>query len=195
MLTDQWISKLTFCINLPTYGKKKGDYQRVCQSKAVAANELTAAAMYSPLLAMASLRGVPAGLRKSSVFLSINKKRAIALVDAGSTDSFIHPRLVGACCLKIQPTKETISMATSSLTAPTKGYCTANIETNDREYLNVKLHVFPNLCADVILGQKWQAMHESFTINYGVEKPPVKICNLTTLDVTPSQLFQYLSPD
>ena len=74
--------------------KKKGHYQRVCQSKAVAANELTAAAMYSPLLAMASLRGVSAGLRKSSVFLSINKKKAIALVDSGNTDSFIHPRLL-----------------------------------------------------------------------------------------------------
>ena len=38
-------------------------------------------------------------------------------------------------------------------------------------------------------------MHESFTINYGGEKPPVKICNLTTLDVTPPPLFQYSSPD
>ena len=86
--------------------KKKGYYQRVCQSKGVPANELTAAAMYSPLLAMASLRGVPVGLRKSSVFLSINKKKEIALVDSESTDSFIHPRLVDASCLKIQPIKE-----------------------------------------------------------------------------------------
>ena len=102
--------------------KKKGHYQRVRQSKTVAANGLTAPAMYSPLLAMASLRRVPAGLRKSSVFLSINKKKAIALVDSGSTDSFIHPRLVDACCLKIQPIKGTISMATSTLTAPIQGY-------------------------------------------------------------------------
>ena len=86
-------------------------------------------------------------------------------------------------------------MATSTLTAPIQGYCTADIETDDGEYSNVKLHVFPNLCADVILGQNWQAMHESITINYGGEKPPVKICNLTTLDVTPPPLFQYLSPD
>ena len=55
--------------------------------------------------------------------------------------------------------------------------------------------MFPNLFAVVILGQNWQAMHESITINYGSEKPPVKICNLTTLDVTPPPLFQYLSPD
>ena len=82
-----------------------------------------------------------------------------------------------------------------TLTAPIRGYCTANIETDDREYPIVKLHVFPNLCADVILGQNWQAMHESITIKNGGEKPPVKICNLTTLDVTPSPLFQYLSPD
>ena len=61
--------------------KKKGHYQRVCQSKAVAANELTAAAMYSPILAMASSEGVPTGLKKFSISLSINKKKAIALVD------------------------------------------------------------------------------------------------------------------
>ena len=61
--------------------KKKGHYQRVCQSKAVAANELTAAAMYSPILAMASSEGVPTGLKKFSISLSISKKKAIALVD------------------------------------------------------------------------------------------------------------------
>ena len=130
--------------------------------------------MYSPILAIASFKGLRAGLKKSSITLSINKKKAIALVDSRSTDSFIHPRLIDACCLKIQPIKETISMATNTLTAPIQRYCTANIETDGREYSNVKLQLFINLCADVILGQDWKAMHESITISYVNEKPPVK---------------------
>ena len=68
----------------------KGHYQRVCQSKAVAANELTTAAMYSPILAMASFESVSAGLKKSSITLSIYRKKAIALVDSGSRDSFMN---------------------------------------------------------------------------------------------------------
>ena len=99
--------------------KKKGHYQRVCWSKAVAANELTAAAIYSPILANAFFEVVPAGLKKSINTLSISKKKAIALVDSGSTDSSIHPRLVDACFLKTQPIKEKISMATSTLTNQT----------------------------------------------------------------------------
>ena len=52
------------------------------------------------------------------------------------------------------------------------------------------MHIFPNLCADVILGQNWQALFK-----YGGSKPEVKVCNLMALNVSPPPLFSYLSPN
>ena len=57
------------------------------------------------------------------------------------------------------------------------------------------MHIFPNLCADVILGQNWQALHKSVTFKYGGSKPKVKVCNLMALNVLPPPLFSYLSPN
>jgi len=175
--------------------KKKGHYQRVCRSKVAAASDSISAMMYSPLLATTSMEGVPASLSKSSISVIMNHKQFTALVDSGSTNSFIHPKLVQACSLKMLPSKDTISMATKTLSARVQGICKADIETDERVYSNVTFHVFPNLCADMILGQDWQAKHESITIKYGGEEPTLKICNLSTLDVKPPALFQYLSPD
>ena len=57
------------------------------------------------------------------------------------------------------------------------------------------MHVFPNLWADVILSQNWQAFHKSVTCKYGGSKPEVKVCNLMALNVSPPPLFSYLSPN
>ena len=173
--------------------KKKGHYQRVCQSKT--SPDPVTAAMHAPLLATATLQGVPTVLSKSSISVFINDHETKALVNPGSTDSFIHPRLVKACSLFVRPSAGTISLAADPLTAKILEHCAADIKVDSRTYPDVKLHVFPNLCADLILGQDWQSKHESVTIDYGGDQPPVKICNLTTLDVSPPSLFQHLSQD
>ena len=118
-----------------------------------------------------------------------------ALVDSGSTDNFINPKQVERLSLTILPSRETVSMASSSLSAKMKGYCSATIVLHNQTYENVKLYVLPNLCADVILGQNWQSNHESVTIKYGGERHPLKICNLTTLNVSPPPLFENLDPN
>ena len=98
--------------------EKKGIINVFSSLKQLLQNQLTAAAMYSPILAMASLEGVPVGLKKSSISLSLSEKKTVALVNSVRTNSFIHQRLVDAYCLKFQPIKETISMPTSTLSAP-----------------------------------------------------------------------------
>ena len=55
--------------------------------------------------------------------------------------------------------------------------------------------ILQDLYADMILGQDWQEKHESVTINYGGSVLPLKLCNLTTLNVHPPPLFQYLTAD
>ena len=57
------------------------------------------------------------------------------------------------------------------------------------------MHIFPNLCADVILDQNWQALQKNVTFKYGGSKPEVKVCNQMALNVSPPFLFSYLSPN
>ncbi|KFD62546.1 hypothetical protein M514_25282 [Trichuris suis] len=86
-------------------------------------------------------------------------------------------------------------MASSILTVNRPGHIIANLVVNGRSYKDVRLVILPGLCVDVILGQDFQRLHESLTLNYGGKLPPLTICGLTTLRVDPSNLFAYLSPD
>ena len=127
--------------------------------------------------------------------ISLNGKDVLALIDSGSTDNFIHPRIVKMCSLKSTNCCKTIMMATKDLEAQINGFCVTTIIVNKQTYPKIKMHIFPNLCADVILGQNWQALHKSVTFKYGGSKPEVKVCNLMALNVSPPPLFSYLSPN
>ena len=58
-------------------------------------------------------------------------------------------------------------MATKDLEAQVNGFFVTSIIVNKETYPRIKLHIFPNLCADVILGQNRQALHESVTFKHG----------------------------
>ena len=167
-------------------------YARVCQSTKQKSSAFLENSQLATLLTC-SAKTHP--LAKSCINIMINGSVVNVLVDSGSTDNFINPKQVERLSLTILPSRETVSMVSSSLSAKMKGYCSATIVLHDQTYENVKLYVLPNLCADVILGQNWQSNHESVTIKYGGERYPLKICNLTTLNVSPPPLFENLDPN
>ena len=86
-------------------------------------------------------------------------------------------------------------MATKDLEAQVNGFCVTTIIVNKQTYPRLKMHIFPNLCADVISGENCQALYKNVTFKYGKSKPEVKVCNLMALNVSPPPLFSYLSPD
>ena len=57
------------------------------------------------------------------------------------------------------------------------------------------MYILPNLCADVIIRQNWQSNHESAAINCEGEKHPLMMCYLTTLNISPTPLFENLDPN
>ena len=149
----------------------------------------------SPTLATTGLLDISEGLKKACMKISLNGKDVLALIDSGSTDNFIHPRVVKMCSLKSINCCKTIMMATKDLEAQINGFYVTTIIVNKQTYPRIKMHIFPNLCADVILGRNWQALHKSVTFKYGGSKPEVKVCNLMALNVSPPPLFSYLSPN
>ena len=86
-------------------------------------------------------------------------------------------------------------MAATSLSAQTTGVCDVNLKVNRREYNGVRLTVLPQLCADVILGQDFQKLHDSVTLQYGGALPPLVICGPSVLHVEPPKLFGNLTAD
>ncbi|KRY84767.1 Retrovirus-related Pol polyprotein from transposon 17.6, partial [Trichinella pseudospiralis] len=156
---------------------KKGHYAKVCRSSASSS-------------AAASLSTTTRATCLIDCLIDIE-----SLIDSGSSESFIHPEVVKRLGLKIIPSSEPVSMASSAFTIKTLGCITVDLEIQDRLYKNFRLTVLPHLCADVILGQDFHRMHECVTLNYGGNLPPLIICGLAALQVDPPRLFAHLTPD
>ena len=132
--------------------QKKGHFYSACR-----ANKSAAAIVETPLptLATTGLLDISERLKKACMKISLNGKDVLALINSGSTDKFIHPREVKMCSLKSTNCCKTIMMATKDLDAQINGFCVTTIVVNKQTYPRIKMHIFPNLCADVILGQNW----------------------------------------
>ena len=153
---------------------KKKEIIRVCRSNASASNDSThVQSAYTTLAASKYTAGKL--LHSSCAGISVEEKTLSALINSGSTHSFIHPDLVEQHSMMVYPTQEDITMSTLAFSTKMQGYCLTDMTLNDRLYSNVKLYILYillNLCTDVILGQNWQAQNESATIHYGGLPPP-----------------------
>jgi len=174
--------------------QKRGHYAKVCKSLQIPTGTTTACT-YHPTLASVVSATIPTALSKATTKILINGSAADSLIDSGSTESFIHPDLVKSLSLKVNPSSSQVSMASSSLSTTTEGYCEVALILDGRNYSKVRLSVLPGLCADVILGQDFQQQHASVTLNYGGKLPPIVLCGLTTLRVNPPELFSNLTAD
>ena len=136
--------------------QKKGHFAKVWRGRKISKNKVSAAA-WSPTLATVS---APESLSKSLGTVTIEGLEVKALFDSGSTESFIHPRLVDKVALTAHPSSGTVSMATSvSSTVSTTGTCAANLSYQASKYAGYKLSVLPGLCADLILGLDFQSQY------------------------------------
>ena len=65
-------------------------------------------------------------------------------------------------------------MATKDLEPQINGFCVTTVIVNKQTYPRIKMHIFPNLCADVILGQNWQTLHKTLPLNMVGPNPKLK---------------------
>ena len=171
--------------------QKKGHFKKVCHGSAPQLSaEGTSAAMWQPMIAAASPL-----LAKSTTTVSINGYEAKALVDSGSSESFIHPKLVKSAALHVYPSSGMISMATSSLTTKISGYCLVDLVFEGRTYPQLRLSVLTELYADLILGLDFQMKHERVVFEYGGPEHSLSIYGLNTMNTDPPQLFSNLTND
>ncbi|KRX56697.1 hypothetical protein T09_15461 [Trichinella sp. T9] len=173
---------------------KKGHYAKVCRSSVSPSTTASLSTITGATLASVGST-FPHSLAKAVVKILLCGKEINCLIDTGSSESFIHPEIVKRLGLKTIQSSEPVSMASSALSIKALGCITVDLKVQDRLYKSFRLRVLPHLCADVILGQDFHRMHESVTLNYGGNLPPLIICGLATLRVDPPRLFAHLSPD
>ena len=180
---------------------KEGHFANVCQSAPKSSDNSTSATIlttnnsenqtlassqaFQLYPTLASMTSAAAGnLQKAVVTIGINsfEMQSIAteaLIDTGSSDSYLSKSLANKLNLKIRPKHTTVSMAESSVEVNSIGYAAVNITLKDFLYKDVKLTILDHFCCDVIIGQDILSQHESLVIAFG----------LSTLNVPPPALF------
>ena len=121
--------------------------------------------------------------------IKVNDNLVDALIDMGSSDSFICNKLVDKLCLIIEQTESTVSMAESSVKINVIGLVTVDMQLQGNKY-NTKLSVLQNLCTDVINGHDILCQNEYLKVEFGGTKPLLSICALTTLAIPSPPLFK-----
>ena len=151
---------------------KLGHFSKVCMSKNTSA-----------AICAVSQSTLPSGLQKAVTKAKIGGCDANALIDTGSSSSFIDKRVAESLKFEIIPSFQEISMADTAFKTNVHGSCLLDISINGHDYRKVRLGVMENLCYDMIIGQDLQSLHQSVIITYGGTKPPLSIPSIDSISV------------
>ena len=171
---------------------KKGHFQKVCQSTPAKSKLLSAV---GPQLSASTAATGTRGLKSALINVLVNGKTLMALVDTGSSESYICTEIPTKNKWKVTPSTTLVNMASTTLSKKTEGLCCVSMKYKDREYKNVKLSLLPHLCADVILGHDFLNQHSEVFIPFEGDGPPFSVCGVAAANVEAPSLFENLSPD
>ena len=164
---------------------KKGHFSSVCRSSIVASTLATV---------------LPSGLKSATIPVIIAGQQFTALIDTGSSDSFISEEIARKLNIRTSESFRKITMATKTLTIQCLGQCDIDIKIEDCCYKNSRLGIIPNLCTDIILGQDFQRQHSRLIFEYGGPLADLKIpsnhshCAVSAASIDSPRLFRNLLP-
>ena len=98
-------------------------------------------------------------------------KHVSALIDLGSSMSYMNEKTVKMLNLPVHKSTIKVSLAVGSPLGKVSGHCCVGLIVNDKVYNNVYVGVMENLCCDVLLGQDFQRQHRQVVFEYGGPKP------------------------
>ena len=164
---------------------KKGHWSKVCRSQ-------TAAARQEDTSAAAILCSASSDSRTSSRAIycpvAINGgTETDALIDSGSTHSFITSKLATQLKLPVKKKQTTTRMADNSLTK-TDGQVPVNLRLRGFNY-PVTLTVIDSLVADIIVGMDVLAQHDTVELNTGGSLPKLSCATFPAMYVKPPDIF------
>ena len=140
---------------------RKGHYAKVCRGGAPPRIAATLMPESRPTLATV-YTAVLGPLSGSTIEITVGPKliTAQALIDSGSSESFISDLFVKRHHLTVTPFGGQVSMAQPSLFSSVIGLYTTTIHVGDEGYMDFELRVLPSLCTDIILGLDFMRKHK-----------------------------------
>ena len=175
-----------------TYCQKVGHFSKVCLRAKTNKSKSTSASTH--VIATASSR-FPYCLSKAVIKVLINDTSANALIDTGSSDSFLDLNFAKEHKFNIFACQGQVSMASTEFSTDFQGYCFINLKMLNETYQKFKIFVLSNLCTDIIVGQDIMKHHDRVNITFGGPKPPLIICCVAEAKVDPPSLFANLTED
>ena len=184
---------------------KNGHFSRVCQSKRLRNNAKKSksqspsqSAALTPSLCVTTA-ACPGSLLKSSLSIKVNDKHLTALIDSGSSESYINSKVCRNLQLEIYPSESEIQMASSAVKTKSSGFCLVDVVIKDTAYESTRLNVLENLCSDVILGLDFQSQHQRLIFEFDGTSPDMIVSNKSNCAVAAASteavsLFSNLSP-
>ena len=162
---------------------KNGHFSRVCQSKRLRNNAKKSksqspsqSAALTPSLCVTTA-ACPGSLLKSSLSIKVNDKHLTALIDSGSSESYINSKVCQNLQLEIYPSESEIQMASSAVKTKSSGFCLVDVVIKDTAYESTRLNVLENLCSDVILGLDFQSQHQRLIFEFDGTSPDMIVSN------------------
>lgn len=171
---------------------KKGHFLKVCRS---GPQPKRISSAVNPTLSSLTVAASPNCLSNAVIEVVINGIVMQALVDTGSSESYISSAVVLRNHWNVVHSRSQITMASTSLSSVTTGHCFVKLRYRNTEYPSVKLSLLPNLCSDVLLGHDFLRQHKQVVIPFNGERPPFSLCGVLAARVKPPSLFENLSPD
>ena len=140
----------------------------------------------------------PGSLLPASLPISVNGTRLTALVDSGSSESYINSFICKKLNLDVYPTSHQVQMASTSMKIKSTGFCLVDIHIHKSKYDAIRLNSFDDLCSDVILGLDFQRQHQRVIFQFEGECPDLivandKICSVAAATTEKVSLFSNLS--
>lgn len=180
-----------------TYCYKRGHFETVCRKKL--RNSTSDIDDYSSSNQVATI--IPT-LSKSMTKIKVNGSHLDALVDTGSCQSFIRDGIAKQLGLKTYPHKVSINMASNSTQVDTLGKVFVSLEIQGHFYNSFCLSVFPDLCADVLIGHDLLSQHSNLEISFQGNREKLSLCNdakatcnVMRANIEPVSLFSSLPRD
>jgi transposase InsO family protein len=176
---------------------KKGHFAKVCRSR-IHNQPISASALSEPkeIICLSLTAKTQKLLPQSFVDIHINSKCFKALIDSGSSSCFINDKIAQLLHLKVHKTLQNVTMASTSESILSPGYCIVDISLLSRSYPNLQLTVMPNLCTDVILGYDFMSLHRSISFSYNNGSiEALSICSAIPMSIDPPCLFPKFTLD
>ncbi|KAK4328285.1 hypothetical protein Pmani_001310 [Petrolisthes manimaculis] len=130
----------------------------------------------------------------AKIDVRINNVNMTALIDSGSTSSFLHPCVIKQLGIPVAQFQENIILASRDVST-TLGHCIVDLKVQNNKYPHYKFSVLPELCAKVILGEDFMRMHKLVEFDFDGSRPKLTVCGVATMFVDPPSLFPSLTED